>query len=56
MERLSYWEEQLALQRRCHKKTAALRRVTLSRSTQRGLCCAMDFVHDRLVTVGGSGV
>ena len=49
VDRLYYREEQLALQRRCHKKTVAVPRVALPRPTRPGLCYAMDFVHDRLV-------
>jgi putative transposase len=50
VERLYYREEQLALQRRCPKKTVAVPRVALPRPTRPGLCYAMDFVHDQLVT------
>jgi putative transposase len=50
VERLYYREEQLALQRRCPKKSVAVPRVALPRPSHPGLCYAMDFVHDRLVT------
>lgn len=50
VERLYYREKQLALQWRCPKKTVAVPRVALPRPTRPGLCYAMDFVHDQLVT------
>jgi putative transposase len=50
VERLYYREEKLSLRGRRQKKTAAVPRVALPRPTRPGLCYAMDFVHDRLVT------
>lgn len=50
VERLYYREEGLSLRRRRRKKAAAVPRSALPRPTQPGLCYAMDFVHDRLVT------
>lgn len=50
VERLYNREEPLSFRRRRRKKAAAVPRVALPRSTRPGLCYAMDFVHDRLVT------
>ncbi len=50
VERLYYRDEGLSLRRRRRKKAAAVPRVTLLRPTRPGLCYAMDFVQDRLVT------
>jgi len=50
VERLYYREETLSLRGRRRKKTAAVPRVALPRLTRPGVCYAMDFVHDRLVT------
>lgn len=50
VERLYYLEEGLSLRRRRRKKAAAVPRMALPRPTRPGLCYAMDFVHDRLVT------
>ena len=50
VERLYYRDEGLSLRRRRRKKAAAVPRVALPRPTRPGLCYAMDFVHDRLVT------
>jgi putative transposase len=50
VERIDYRDEGLSLRRRRRKKLAAVPRVALPRPTQPGLCYAMDFVHDRLVT------
>ena len=50
VERLYYRDEGLSLRRRRRKKAAAVPRVALPKPTQPGLCYAMDFVHDRLVT------
>lgn len=49
VERL-YREEGLSLRRRRRKKAAAVPRVALPTPTRPGVCYAMDFVHDRLVT------
>jgi putative transposase len=50
VERLYYRDEGLSLRRRRRKKAAAVPRVALPKPTQPGLCYALDFVHDRLVT------
>ena len=42
--------EGLSLRRRRRKKAAAVPRSALPPPTRPGLCYAMDFVHDRLVT------
>ena len=47
VERIYYRDEGLALRRRRRKKAAAVPRIALPRP---GLCYAIDFVHDRLVT------
>src|SRR6185437_6118358 len=46
VDRLYYREEQIALQRRCDKKTVAVARVALRRPTRPGLCYARYVVHD----------
>ena len=48
--RIYYRDEGLALRRRRRKKAAAVPRIALPRPTRPGLCYAIDFVHDRLVT------
>ena len=48
--RIYYRDEGLALRRRRRKKAAAVPRSALPRPTRPGLCYAIDFVHDRLVT------
>ena len=50
VERIYYRDEGLSLRRRRRKKAAAVPRLALPRPTRPGLCYAMDFVHDRLVT------
>ena len=50
VERIYYRDEGLALRRRRRKKAAAVPRSALPRPTRPGLCYAIDFVHDRLVT------
>ena len=56
VERMYYRDEGLSLRRRRRKKGAAVPRVALPKPTQPGRCYAMDLVHDRLVTGGGSSV
>ena len=48
--RIYYRDEGPALRRRRRKKAAAVPRSALPRPTRPGLCYAIDFVHDRLVT------
>jgi putative transposase len=50
VERIYYRDEGFSLRRRARRKAAAVPRVALPRPIWPGLCYAMDFVHDRLVT------
>ena len=45
-----YRDEGLSLRQRRRKKAAAVPRIALPQPTRPGLCYALDFVHDRLVT------
>ena len=50
VERIYYHDEGLSLRGRSRRKLAAVPRVALPQPSQPGRCCAMDVVHDRLVT------
>ena len=50
VKRIYYRDEGLSLRWRRRKKAAAVPRMALPRPTRPGLCYAMEFVHDRLVT------